>query len=67
MIDSFHSSGNFSFFQIEVISLWISKQIVPPPASNSSSSNSNSNNNNNNNNNMFLHDTELGVSVIMLA
>ena len=28
MIDSFHSSGSFSFFQIEVISLWISKQIV---------------------------------------
>ena len=32
MIDSFHSSGNFSFFQIEVISLWISEQIFPPPA-----------------------------------
>ena len=32
MIDSFHSSGSFSFFQIEVISLWISKQIVLPPA-----------------------------------
>jgi len=31
MIDSFHSSGSFSFFQIEVISLWISKKIVLPP------------------------------------
>ena len=31
-IDSFHSSGNFSFFEIEVISLWISPQVVPPPA-----------------------------------
>ena len=31
MINSFHSSGNFSFFQIEVISLWISPQIVSPP------------------------------------
>jgi hypothetical protein len=29
MVDSFHS---FSFFQIEVISLWISKQIVLPSA-----------------------------------
>ena len=32
MIDSFHSSDSFSFFQMEVISLWISKQIVLPPA-----------------------------------
>jgi hypothetical protein len=32
MIDSFHSSGSVSFFQIEVISLWISKQIDLPPA-----------------------------------
>ena len=31
MVDSFYSSGNFSF-QIEVISLWIFKQIVLPPA-----------------------------------
>jgi len=32
MIDSFHSSGSFSFFQIEVISLRFSKQIVLPSA-----------------------------------
>ena len=32
MIDPFYTSGNFSFFQIEVISLWISKHIVLPPA-----------------------------------
>jgi len=32
IIDSFHSSGSFSFFQIEVINLWISKQIVLPLA-----------------------------------
>ena len=31
MIDSFHSSGSFSFFQIEVIILRISKKIVLPP------------------------------------
>jgi len=30
MIDSFHSSGNSSLFQIELISLWISDQIVLP-------------------------------------
>jgi len=30
MIDSFHSSGNFSLFQIEIISLWISEEIVLP-------------------------------------
>ena len=38
MIDSFHSSGNSSFFQIEVIRLWISKKIVLPPALMSSGS-----------------------------
>ena len=32
MIDSFHSSGNFSLFQIEIIRLWISERIVLPPA-----------------------------------
>ena len=32
IIDSFHSSGNSSLFQIEIISLWIAQQIVLPPA-----------------------------------
>jgi hypothetical protein len=32
MIDSFHSSGSFCLFQIEIISLWISQLIVLPPA-----------------------------------
>jgi hypothetical protein len=32
MIDSFHSLGNSTLFQIEIISLWISQQIVPSPA-----------------------------------
>jgi hypothetical protein len=31
MINSFHSSGNSSLFQIEIISLWISQWIVLPP------------------------------------
>jgi hypothetical protein len=33
VIDSFHSSGSSSLFQIELISLWISEQIVLLPAS----------------------------------
>jgi hypothetical protein len=33
MIDSSHTSGNSSLFQIELISLWISEQIVLLPAS----------------------------------
>ena len=32
MIDSFLSSGNSSLFQTEIISLWISQQMVLPPA-----------------------------------
>ena len=32
MINSFHSSDNSSLFQIELISLWISEQIVLHPA-----------------------------------
>ena len=32
MIDSSHSSGNSSLFQIQIISLWIALQIVLPPA-----------------------------------
>ena len=32
MIDSFHSSGNSSLFQTEVISLWTSQRIVLPHA-----------------------------------
>jgi hypothetical protein len=32
MIDSFHSSGNSSLFQIEIINLWISQRIVLHPA-----------------------------------
>ena len=32
MIDSFHSFGNSSLFQIEIISLWIAERIVLPPA-----------------------------------
>ena len=32
MIDSFHSSGNTSLFQIDIISLWIALQIVLTPA-----------------------------------
>jgi len=31
-IHSFHASGNSSFFQIELTSLWISERIVLPPA-----------------------------------
>jgi hypothetical protein len=31
MTDSFHSSGNSSLFQIEIISLWISVWIILPP------------------------------------
>ena len=36
MIDSFHSSGNASLFQTELINLWISEQAVLPPALNNS-------------------------------
>jgi len=36
MIDSFHSSGSSSLFQIELISSWISEKIVLLPASISS-------------------------------
>jgi len=32
MIDSLHSSGNSSLFQIEIINLWIAQRIVLPPA-----------------------------------
>ena len=32
MIDSFHSLGNYSLFEIEIISLWISEQIFLLPA-----------------------------------
>jgi len=32
MTDPFHCSGNSSFFQIELISLWCSEWIVLPPA-----------------------------------
>ena len=31
-IDPFHSSGNSSLFQIEIISSWITQRIVLPPA-----------------------------------
>ena len=36
MVDSFHFSGNFSLFQIEVISLWIWERTVLSPALSSS-------------------------------
>jgi len=32
MIDSFYSSGNYSLFRIQIISLWISQWIVLPPS-----------------------------------
>jgi len=32
MVDSFHSSGNSSLFQREIISLWISQRKVVPLA-----------------------------------
>ena len=32
IIDSFHSSGNSSLFQTELVSLWMSQQTVLPPA-----------------------------------
>ena len=32
MTNFFYSSGNFSLFQIEIVSPWVSEQIVLPPA-----------------------------------